>query len=205
MINYETLMLTRTEMTDDEFSALERQMDKIVSGKKGRITVFDKWGKYKLAYPVKKNVYGVYVLARYEVPEEELSSLFSEIDSLFRIKYNELVMRHVTVRLEDGVSMAYKYPEPIGSHGTSNLESFIKENKMKGLIDTPVEGKASAEKKAEESKEVAVDKAVEGEDAAVESKVDSTEEASEEVSTSTEEASAVEESENSDSSKTEEN
>lgn len=150
MINYETLMLVCTEITGDEISALESQIDKIVTGKKGQMTLFDKWGKYKLAYPVKKSMYGVYILARYELPEDQLSSFFSDIDTLFRIKYNELVMRHVTLKLADDVSSVYKYPEPIGSHGTSNLDSFIKENKMKGLIDTPVkkekeQGKEEAE------------------------------------------------------------
>ncbi|MBU1007979.1 30S ribosomal protein S6 [Candidatus Dependentiae bacterium] len=137
MINYETLMLARTEITDDELRALERHFDKLVADQKGRITLFDRWGKYKLAYPVQKNMYGIYLLARYTVPSEQVTALFKEIDTLFRIKYNELVMRHVTMRLEPGTSTIYKYPEAIGSRGTSDLGSFIKENKMEGLIDTP--------------------------------------------------------------------
>jgi len=141
MTNYETLMLARTEITDDEISSLERQLDKIVSSFKGKMTLFDKWGKYKLAYPVKKNIYGIYILSRYQVPPEVAFDFFKEVDSLFKIKYNELVMRNVTVRLEENVSSVYKYPEPVGAHRTSNLDSFIKENKMEGLIDTPVEKK----------------------------------------------------------------
>jgi small subunit ribosomal protein S6 len=159
MIKYETLMLARTEITDDEINALERQMDKIISGKKGKMTLFDRWGKYKLAYPVKKSLYGVYLLARYQVPSESVESLFEGVDTLFRIRYNEIVMRHVTIRLDEDVSSVYKYPEPIGSRGTSNLDSFIKENKMKGLIDTPVKKDSSEksgpvqEEKAEQSVE----------------------------------------------------
>lgn len=155
MVNYETLMLARTEITDDELSGLERQLDKIVSSRKGKMTLFDRWGKYKLAYPVQKNVYGIYVLSRFQVPEAGLGEFFKEIDTLFRIKYNEVVMRHVTTKLDGEVSSSYKHPEPIDSHGgTSNLDSFIKENKMEGLIDTPVEKSAPAEKteKAEEPK-----------------------------------------------------
>ena len=56
MINYETLMLARTEITDDEINALERQMDKMASSHKGKMTLFDRWGKSKLAYPVKKKI-----------------------------------------------------------------------------------------------------------------------------------------------------
>lgn len=150
MINYETLMLARTEITDDEVRALEGQLDKISASCKGKLTVFDKWGKYKLAYPVKKNVYGIYMLARYQVPSNMVESFFKEIDTLFRLKYNELVMRHVNVRLADDVSSIYKYPEAVAAHGRSNLNSFLKEHKMEGLIDTPVDKKPKEEKKEKE-------------------------------------------------------
>lgn len=140
MKGYETFMLVKTEITDDEVGNLERQLDKIVTEFGGKMVLFDKWGKYKLAFPVQKNLYGIYILVRYQVPEKVLKAFFKELDSLFRIKYNELVMRHVTTALKGQVSSVYKRPEAIGSHGgTSNLDSFIKENKMKGLIDTPVE------------------------------------------------------------------
>jgi small subunit ribosomal protein S6 len=139
MANYETLMLVRTEITGDEINALESLIEKIVSGKNGKMTLFDKWGKYKLCYPVKKNLYGIYILTRFQVPNDQLTAFFAEFDLVFRIKFNEVVMRHVTTKLSEATSTLYKRPEPIGSHGTSNLDSFIKENKMKGLIETPVE------------------------------------------------------------------
>ncbi len=139
MINYETLMLARTEITDDEISSLEKQIDKIITGYNGKMTLFDKWGKYKLAYPVRKNIYGVYILTRYSVTPESVTKFFDELNTLFKIKYNEIIMRNVTVTLHENLSSVYEHPEPIGSHRTSNLDSFIKENKMEGLIDTPVE------------------------------------------------------------------
>ena len=149
MNNYEILMLVRTEITNDELSAIERHLDKIVAAKDARITLFDRWGKYKLAYPVNKNMYGVYLLARYEVSVDKVQELAKEIDTFFRIKYNELVMRHTTVKLSGKSSTMYKYPEAISSHGTSNLDSFIKENKMEGLIEAPVEKKSETNKEAD--------------------------------------------------------
>lgn len=151
-------MLARTEITDDELATLERQLDKIVSDHKGRMTLFDRWGKYKLAYPVRKNVYGIYILSRYQVPSESVTAFFKEIDTLFRIKYNEIVMRHVTVRLPEDAPSVYARPEPVSSHRTSNLDSFIKENKMEGLIDTPVEKKAGDKKPAKEEPVAAEEK-----------------------------------------------
>ena len=147
MVNYETLMLLCTEMTDDELGMLERHLDKLISDKKGKITLFDKWGKYKLAYPVRKNVYGIYALMRYQIPAEAAKELSREIDNLFKIKHNEIIMRYINIKLDTESSRVYKYPTPITSGRSSNLESFLNENKMKGLIDTDI-------KKSPESKEV---------------------------------------------------
>lgn len=166
MVNYETLMLIRTEITNDEMSNLEKSLDKIISTQKGHVTLFDKWGRYRLSYPVNKQAYGIYVLVRFEAETKVLNTLFSELDTLFKIKFNELVMRHVTTKLNGSSSSVYNKPDPISSHGSSgssNLDSFIKKNKMEGLIDTKVKSeskktdeqpvKTTLDKKDEEKKE----------------------------------------------------
>ena len=154
MVNYETLMLLCTEMTDDELGMLEKHLDKLISDKKGKITLFDKWGKYKLAYPVRKSVYGIYALMRYQIPADAAKVLSKEIDNLFKIKHNEVVMRYVNVKLNKEVSSVYKHPAPITSGRTSNLESFLHENKMKGIIDTDIKKKPEAKEVEAPAKEV---------------------------------------------------
>ena len=64
---YETLLLMSTDVTDDELSMIEKNFDLISSNAKGKVSRFDKWGKYRLAYPVNKSAYGVYVLVRFEL------------------------------------------------------------------------------------------------------------------------------------------
>ena len=59
-------MLTVPEITADETKSIEQQFDRVVADKKGTMVSFERWGKYRLAYPVKKNDYGVYFLARFE-------------------------------------------------------------------------------------------------------------------------------------------
>lgn len=135
MIRYETLMLAKTELTNEEFSMLEKTIEKLVTTAKGKLAGFDKWGKFRLAYPVKKSDYGIYLLARYEVPSHEIDAFSKELLSFFRIKVNELVMRHVSVRLEGDSSAAYKRPDSVDhANGSSNLDSFLKENKMDKLL-----------------------------------------------------------------------
>ena len=133
---YETLMLVSTDVTDDELSMIEKNFDLISSNAKGKVSRFDKWGKYRLAYPVNKSAYGVYVLVRYELPKETAKTALPEIETLLKIKCNEIVWRHVTVALKPDAPQAYHKPEPVDVARTSNIDSLLKENKVGNLLDS---------------------------------------------------------------------
>ena len=137
VVNYETLMLASTEITNDELVMLERYFDKLLADYKGKLVVFDRWGKYRLAYPVNKNSYGVYILSRYTIPSEQIDKIFKELNSFFKIKCNEIISRHLTVKLGSEISLTYQKPDSIdGGREPGNLDSFLKENKMEGLLDS---------------------------------------------------------------------
>jgi ribosomal protein S6 len=154
MAHYETLLLARTEITKDEVENLEKQFDQLLTDSKGKLNLFDKWGKYKLSYPVNKSIYGVYLFTRYELPKDNADSIFKEINMLFKIKYNDIIKRFVTTKLEGTPSTTYKKPEPIDSRGSSSLDSFIKEHKMEGLIDNVEVADKAPVKKEEPTKVV---------------------------------------------------
>ncbi len=135
MIRYETLMLARTEITNDELTAIERRFDELATQGGGTVVAFDKWGKYRLAYPVGKNAYGVYVLVRYNLNEgEKLSLTLQDVENFMRVKCHEIVMRHVTKRLEPNAPSVYSRPEPVDSARASNIDNIIKESKS--LLDS---------------------------------------------------------------------
>lgn len=142
---YETLMLTVPEITQDETKRLEKEFDRIVADAKGTTLSFERWGKYHLAYPVQKNDYGVYFLARYEVPEG--SGVQDELKSLFTIKVNTFVMRSVTALLDPKAALAYQRPKSLEeSPGTrGDVKDFLKEHKMEGLLSTSEGRKSRAE------------------------------------------------------------
>lgn len=130
---YETLMLSVPEITDDESNKLEAEFAKLVSKEKGEIVSFEKWGKYKLAYPVKKNEYGIYFLTRFKLPDDAVTSTLKELQPFFAIKFNELVMREMTCALENG-SLEYKKPRALEDLPEDAVDSFLRENKMEGLL-----------------------------------------------------------------------
>lgn len=136
MLRYETLFLGKSEMTDEDVSALERVMDKLISSADGRLASFDKWGKYRLAYAVNKYTHGIYMLARYEIPAKTAAATLSDLDQFLKIKCNELVLRHVNVAINSTTPTDYARPDALDVARTGSIDAFIKDNKIDNLLSS---------------------------------------------------------------------
>jgi small subunit ribosomal protein S6 len=135
MRRYEALLLTVPEITGDEAKSVENEISRLAKGAKGTIISFERWGKYKLAYPVKKNDYGIYFLVRFEIPTG--STVIDEIKSLFAVKLHEVVMRSCFSRLDQDKLLEYQRPKSLEEAPTSHdVDAFLKENKMEGLLSS---------------------------------------------------------------------
>ncbi len=132
MNRYEALMLTVPEITADEAKSIEQQFDRLVADKKGSIISFEKWGKFRLAYPVKKNEYGVYFLARFESAQPEV---VEEVKNLLEVKLHELIMRSMMTKLGAKQSLVYQRPQSLEEAPAREVGSFLKENRMDHLSD----------------------------------------------------------------------
>jgi small subunit ribosomal protein S6 len=135
MLRYETLLLARTDITDNDLSMIEKQFDKHTSEAKGRLISFDKWGKLRLAYSIKKSTHGVYVLVRYELPPLAVSTVITELDSFFKIKCSDIVLRYVTAKVDPSAPAIYPRPDAIEGR-TGSLDNFLKENKIDNLLSS---------------------------------------------------------------------
>lgn len=130
---YEALMLTIPEITQDEAKFVESSLDTVAKAAKGSMISLERWGKFRLAYPVNKSEYGVYFLARFEAPAG--SSITQELQSLFAIKLHEIVIRNKVARLSDTGSLEYNRPKSLEEMPSSrDVEKFLKDNKMTGLL-----------------------------------------------------------------------
>ncbi len=139
---YEALMLSVPEITKDEAKQLETELDKLITSAKGAVISFERWGKFKLTYPIQHNNYGVYFLIRFEVPEP----ITKLLDELFRIKLNSFVMRHIISTVADG-SLEYQRPKSLEEAPASrDIDTFLKENKMEGLLSSVDKKKEAVEK-----------------------------------------------------------
>jgi small subunit ribosomal protein S6 len=126
MVRYEALVLAVPEITADEVKSIESQLGKAVVEKKGTLLSFERWGKYRLAYPIVNNDYGVYFLARFESTEP--TAITEEVKNLFAVKLHGVVMRHMITKLELDQSLAYQRPQSL-EEAPSREESFFKDNK----------------------------------------------------------------------------
>jgi small subunit ribosomal protein S6 len=131
MSRYEALMLTVPEITADEAKTVEQQFNRVVADNKGSMISFERWGKYRLAYPVKKNEYGVYFLARFEVTESE--PLIGEIKELLMVKLHEIIMRSMVSVLGKEQSLAYQRPQSLEEAPAREVGSFMRENRMDNM------------------------------------------------------------------------
>ncbi|MCL5874869.1 MAG: 30S ribosomal protein S6 [Candidatus Dependentiae bacterium] len=123
MITYEVLILTVPTITQDETKNLETQCERVIKENKGNTISFERWGKYRLAYPVKKNDYGVYFLARFE--SEEPGVIVEAIRTLMTVRLNDLVMRHMATLLDPKRSLAYQRPQSLEEAPVREVGGFM--------------------------------------------------------------------------------
>ena len=99
------------------------------------------WGKKKLAYPIKGNTYGNYILLHYEGGD---NNKLNEFDSW--LKLSGLVIRHMIVRLEEK-------PDAVKDFSDEKLENSS-EKKPEELNEEKEKNKEQLEKEiVEEDKE----------------------------------------------------
>lgn len=131
MNRYEVLILTIPEITKDEELSIERGIEKALNDKKGSLISFERWGKYQLAFPVKSHEYGVYFLARFEFAGTG-NAVLEEVKSLFQIKFNDYVMRHVVTALKPGQSLEYRKPQSLEDAPKKHVGLFDKKDSRGG-------------------------------------------------------------------------
>ena len=100
------------------------------------------WGKKKLAYPIKGNTYGTYILVHYTDGDNEK---LSEFDSW--LKLSGLAIRHMIVKLDEE-------PRAVESLSEREPEDESKKEESNEMKDTKsIEEKAEKEENKDKTKE----------------------------------------------------
>ena len=124
---YELIYIVNSNVERNKIEQVMKDIGSRLENTESKIINHVVWGKKKLAYPIKGNTYGNYILLHYE--GGDINKL-NEFDSW--IKLSGLVIRHMIVRLEEK-------PDVVKDFGDEKLEnnpekkSEEKENKKKEL------------------------------------------------------------------------
>ena len=94
MRQYETVFLISPNLEEEETTKIITQISGIISKEKGKLIQEDRWGKKKLAYPIKKFEEAFYVFFHYEGD----SNIPLELER--RFKQTEAILRFLTVKKE---------------------------------------------------------------------------------------------------------
>jgi len=94
MALYEHLLIARQDISAQQVDALATHLKTIVEGEGGKIEKQEYWGLRGLAYRIKKNRKGHYVLLNINAPATAVIELERQL------KINEDVLRYITVKVD---------------------------------------------------------------------------------------------------------
>jgi len=91
---YESVIIINAALEDDQIEATIARMQEVITTHSGEIIDLDKWGRKRLAYPIKKAKSGYYVVFRYNATTD----LIAVLERNFRLDEN--VIRYLTIQLD---------------------------------------------------------------------------------------------------------
>lgn len=106
MRDYEVLYIVRADLEDEQVQAAVKRINTLIERSGGTIERTNLWGKRKLAYEVKHQTEGSYILQDFQIAPERLPELEAAL------KISEEVLRHLIVRKPEKAPVAPVAPPP---------------------------------------------------------------------------------------------
>lgn len=94
MRSYEIVFIIHPEHDEDEAESIIDKLRDLITRNDGKVEKVEPWGLRKLAYPIKKQQEGRYVLMTFDLEPQNIA----EMERV--LKLTDPVMRHLIVRLE---------------------------------------------------------------------------------------------------------
>lgn len=103
MHQYEIIFIVRPDITEEELDKLLTQMQGVASGAGGNVEKVEKLGKRRLAYRVRKQREGLYVLFHVQGSGDTVREFER------RLKVTDTVIKYLTVRMDEELHRAEKF------------------------------------------------------------------------------------------------
>ena len=95
MNKYESVLIARQDLGASQVSSLIDSLKEVVSKQGGEVVRVDNWGLKNLAYRIKKNRKGHYVLLNISAPAQAVA----EYERVMRV--NEDIIRYMTIKVDE--------------------------------------------------------------------------------------------------------
>ena len=95
MNRYESVIILVPTIKEKEITAIIEKIKELIASNSGTIIKIENLGRKKLAYEIKKNSEGIYIVIEFEVGAE----VISELERYYRIK--EEIIKFLTVRKDE--------------------------------------------------------------------------------------------------------
>ena len=106
MRDYEVLYIVRADLDDDKVQDIIKRVNTIIEKADGSVERTNIWGKRKLAYEVKHQKEGSYILQDFQIGGDRVPELEAAL------KITEEVLRHLVVRKPDKPTPTPVAPPP---------------------------------------------------------------------------------------------
>jgi small subunit ribosomal protein S6 len=95
MHQYETLFIVHPELPEAQVRETIDRLRRLIEGMEGQVVEMQDWGMRDLAYPVRKQPRGIYVLAQYVARPEVVKELERSM------KLSDEILRFISVRMPE--------------------------------------------------------------------------------------------------------
>lgn len=122
---YETGFLIAANLSEEEAAKIIHQVTEVITQKNGRVLKEEKWGKRKLAYPIKRFQEAFYVFISYEGDAQipfELARRFRQM---------ETILRYLTTKRDEKDNVRRRKKVEPGVTEESPEEKFTQLDKVK--------------------------------------------------------------------------
>jgi small subunit ribosomal protein S6 len=104
---YENIIIMNAAISDEEAESAVTKIKDIVTGQGGEVLKVDVWGRRKLAYEIKKQKKGLYVLLIFKAP----SATVKKLEDFYKV--SDTILKYMVVKLEKKQVLELEKSEPV--------------------------------------------------------------------------------------------
>ncbi|MEW6676189.1 MAG: 30S ribosomal protein S6 [Nitrospirota bacterium] len=110
---YENIVILNASLTDEEIESSIAKIKDLITNSGGEVLKIDNWGRKKLAYEIKKQKKGFYVLLIYKTP----TSTIKRLEEFYKVF--DHVIKYMVIKLSMKQAQALEKidPEPVAVQG----------------------------------------------------------------------------------------